>query len=187
MEEEVKIPTNVLNIIYNHSIIYGNFQSENFAISMDHIIRNNNIVSPIEQILFSAISLLRDMNYIDEIYNHTESNKTGLFICPQFMIDKYSVDFLLIYNNHVSNNKKMLIVECDSQQWHDRSEKERRYEKIRERYIVSKGYKIFHFTGKEITDNPFKVAIEILNYLTNNEIEEVDYYEEFTDKGSNNG
>ena len=124
---------------------------------------------------------------IDEIYNHTESNKTGLFICPQFMIDKYSVDFLLIYNNHVSNNKIMLIVECDSQQWHDRSEKERRYEKIRERYIVSKGYKIFHFTGKEITDNPFKVAIEILNYLTNNEIEEVDYYEEFTDKGSNNG
>jgi len=31
----------------------------------------------------------------------------------------------------------------------------------RDRFIQSQGLKIFHYTGKEITDDPFRVAGEI--------------------------
>lgn len=66
---------------------------------------------------------------------------------------------------------KSLIVECDSQEFHERTEKERRYEKARDRHLLSMGYKVFHYTGSEICKDPIGVAIEILVYLTEDDKE----------------
>ena len=79
------------------------------------------------------------------------------------------------FHRHIHNTGenigKKIIIECDSQLFHERTEKERRYEKLRDRYFTKKGYKIFHYTGKEITDYPCKIAAEILAYITDTSIE----------------
>ena len=81
-----------------------------------------------------------------------------------FKVDKYRTDFKVDF---LCGNKieKSVLVECDSQQFHERTEKERRYEKARDRYLKIKGMEILHYTGKEILENPFLVAKEIINYL----------------------
>jgi Uncharacterized protein conserved in bacteria len=60
---------------------------------------------------------------------------------------------------------RQVIVECDSQQFHERTEEERRYEKQRDRFLTVEGYKVFHFTGAEIVRNPWSVAAEILEFV----------------------
>lgn len=90
----------------------------------------------------------------------------GVFIRPQKRVDKYRVDFLVSYDNPLWGGKTLsnkVLVECDSQEFHDRNEKERRYEKARDRVIQKKGYRIFRYTGREIIDQPFVVATEILD------------------------
>jgi very-short-patch-repair endonuclease len=51
--------------------------------------------------------------------------------------------------------------------WHERTERERRYEKRRDRDLARHGYHVFRFTGKEIMEDPGRVAIEVLGYVTN--------------------
>lgn len=77
---------------------------------------------------------------------------------PQFKIGSYRVDF--VAKN--SCEGLSVIVECDSQQFHDRTEKERRYEKQRDRFLQEKGYRIFHFTGSEIFQMPYECARQVI-------------------------
>jgi len=80
------------------------------------------------------------------------------------MIGKYYIDFLVSYN--ILGQSQKVLIECDSQQWHETTEDQRRYEKSRDRYLLKKGYKVFHYTGKEIINNPYIVACEVLEHLT---------------------
>lgn len=61
--------------------------------------------------------------------------------------------------------KKVVIIECDSQQFHERTEPERRYEKARDRFLQVEGYKIFHYTGASIKNNSLDIAKEIIAYV----------------------
>jgi len=61
------------------------------------------------------------------------------------------------------------VVECDSQQFHERTEEERRYEKARDRFLQKKGYKIFHYTGADIKSNYKKIVREIIRYALERE------------------
>lgn len=166
--KDINIPDNVISFIEICSKKYSAFQEDLFYSNITEFIDTFQISSPIEQILYSALNLVRDINFIDsfEFYS-LKYIKQGLYIEPQKIIDKFRVDFFVVYYNNISADKKELIVELDSQEWHERTEKERRYEKMRERFIVSKGYTIFRYTGKEIIDNPFGIAIEIISYVTN--------------------
>ena len=138
------------------------------------------IESPIEQILYCALKTIQMLNYIDEeeivLFNKT-SHILGLNIISQARIGKYRCDFLISFMPVTSkpNSRvlkmclerfKQLIVECDSQQFHERTEKERRYEKARDRYFSKQGYKVFHYTGSEIIKRSLEIAIEILAYVT---------------------
>lgn len=114
--------------------------------------REHNIESPIEQILYTSLIVVEILNDLNNIT-----------LVSQPSVGKYRADFGLSYN------KKRLLVECDSQQWHERTEKERRYEKERDRYIKKQGYEIFHYTGKEIMEDPIKTATEIIEYLIDRE------------------
>ena len=93
------------------------------------------------------------------------SDEDDIVIIPQKTIGKYRCDFEIIYHYPSKETIKSVIIECDSQEWHERTEIERRYEKQRDRYLVSKNYNTLHFTGKEIIANPMKVASEIIEYL----------------------
>lgn len=134
------------------------------------------IESQIEQILLTALLFIMKKNSVhlsDPILIDEFKIVAGLIIDPQFEIGPYRVDFRIENRKQLWNEKndiiadesKIILVECDSQEWHERSEKERRYEKARDRYFAKKGLKIFHYTGKEITEDPAKVAAEILREI----------------------
>jgi len=148
----------------------------------DHVVD-----SPIEQLFYCAIHALRKINDIPL----GDGGTAGLYVEPQISINKYKVDFEVSYhelirgrdkfdfeNKHkyilysaTSIESKRVIVECDSQIFHERTEPERRYEKKRDRDLIRLGYKVFHFTGKEINDNPYLPAKEVLEYLCESDIE----------------
>jgi len=134
------------------------------------------IDSPIEQLFYCAVNVLLELNYIAPSETHGlpgHEYVRGVGIWPQEKIHKYRVDFLMDNQLRRDKNwiKKEVIVECDSQVFHERTEAERRYEKKRDRDLTRLGYKVFHFTGKEITDNPYLPAKEALEYLCEYDIE----------------
>ena len=126
--------------------------------------------SPIEHVLYCAIRALAKVNGIQEddgpFKVNGELHMFGLHVQPQVVVGKYRVDFIIsreqLFCGPTRCEKQEIIVECDSQEFHERTEPERRYEKRRDRFLVSQGYKVFHFTGTEIVKEPFRVAAEIL-------------------------
>lgn len=140
----------------------GNHTSEYFQVCIINTdFEKYNISSPIEQILYITLKSLSGL--LDPI-----------IITPQHQIGKYRCDFLIqTCDEKTSRHYKEVIVECDSQEFHDRSEKERRYEKQRDRFFTSKGYKTLHFTGKEIMESPFKCSAEIFCYLFDSDQDDV--------------
>ena len=150
-------------------IIAKNFYTEKMFSELDCYGFMNKMTSPIEQMFCLALILLRDSNFVDG----------EIRIYPQYKIGKYSCDFMIEYKRLTGPGEfeGNIIVECDSQEFHDRSERERRYEKTRERFIVSKGFRVLRFTGKEITENPFIPAIEVLSLLTKTNIDDLSSYD----------
>lgn len=191
MSDSITLPDNSQKFLDKCANIYGNFRNECFNITAWSYIQESEISSPIEQMLLSALLLIKETSEFPNAdpEDFDEYMKFhGINIFPQHRIDKFRVDFYLEYYKQFRINKKTketsgfsktLIVELDSQQFHERTEQERRYEKMRERLLVSKGYKIFRYTGKEITDDPFKVALEIISYLTEKPEEDLNYFKEF--------
>lgn len=134
------------------------------------------IDSPIEQMVFIALlTLMKRMNIpLQDVEDYGKYHLVnGILIKPQYKIGKYFVDFYINYTQIIGLPEgkpvivqdKTIIVECDSQEWHERTEKERRYEKARDRYLTQKGYKVFHYTGREIIKKPFRVVKEILQEI----------------------
>ena len=110
----------------------------------------NNIKSPIEKMFLAAFCFIKQLETLN------------VCIYPQYTIGKYNVDFLVCKSNWRS---KGLIIELDGHNFHDRDEKQRRHEKERDRFLQSEKYKVFHYTGKEITDNPYQAVMDAVNYL----------------------
>lgn len=139
--------------------------------------------SPIEHILyvaFNTIARLNDYEPSDPVDIGDEHYIVGIDLWCQHRIGKYRVDFLAFYGKYPRRGEKgyfqhskKLVVECDSQSFHERTEQERRYEKARDRYLQTKGYTVFHYTGTEIFKEPMRIAKEIIAYLTDSNIEEL--------------
>jgi very-short-patch-repair endonuclease len=131
------------------------------------------IASPIEQLFYTSLQAY--INFFDfPIFSPDKVNgvmiANGMEIQPQHILLSYRVDFHIAWYGHrheiYPKPKKAVVVECDSQQWHERTEKERRYEKHRDRRLAAAGLHTFRFTGKEIIENPFKPVLEVCNFLT---------------------
>lgn len=171
------MPKNVSSFITKVSEIVGNYESEIFSIGCWQEMPDLKIDSPIEMLFYVAINALRKINRMDGDSGVTVS------IQPQRKIEKYRVDFVVSEIDwRKEKTNKSVIVECDGHEFHEKDEKARRYEKQRDRKLQSLGWKIFRFTGKEITDNPVMVAAEVLSFVTNSEIEnlvDVNFFTEF--------
>lgn len=132
----------------------------------------DNISSPIEQLLYISICTLHRLYSLPRYDTRAIDGKPyeyGLRIIPQFTIRTYRVDFYVEWCGYgfvVPESKKSVVVECDSQQWHERTEQERRYEKRRDRDLAQLGLHTFRFTGKEIKEDPFKPVAEVLGFVT---------------------
>lgn len=136
-----------------HDILKTGF-CPSYITSLGTVMDKLGIVSPIEKILYFTLT------HFDYLSSLREENYKRIKIFPQKKIGKYRVDF------KVKGDRSELIVECDSQMWHEKDEKQRRYEKERDRYLQSKEYKVFHYTGKELMSQPLLPAVEIINQVT---------------------
>lgn len=172
MVKKNELPEDVLRVIDQASKMVGKFHDELFNQNTWNECLEYKMESPLEQVLYAAFNAVREMDYQDRdepIEINGENHIAGLGLIPQYQIGKYRADFLGIFGR-VDRDKRVytneVVVECDSQQFHERTEKERRYEKARDRFFQVKGYKVFRYTGKEILEDPFKVACEIVGFLT---------------------
>ncbi len=150
---KIKIVKEVNNFISKCAKEVGKFEAEDFDMTLFHEYHNHKIQSPIEQTMHCAIKTIVKLNRIKQ-----------LNVFPQHKVGTYRVDFYIEYGDLPT--LRSVIVECDSQKFHDRNEKQRRYEKARSRFIVMAGYKAFHYTGAEIMKNALSLAVEIVSYLT---------------------
>ena len=165
----------VLRFLVSASEAISSFEYDAFHSNTYCFLWDKGIDSPIEQVLYTAIKVLGKINFlieIDVIETPNGPMSVGLIIFPQKEIGSYRVDFLISYKCPGSLETKSVIVECDSQAFHERTESERRYEKERDRFFATKGYQVFHFTGTEILREPYRVAAEILAYVTSEPVEE---------------
>jgi very-short-patch-repair endonuclease len=127
------------------------------------------MTSPIERLLYCALRAVQESWPIpgsepDKFVGDEMTWTPGLTIQTQVRIGEYRVDFI-VTDFKSDGSYLQILVECDSQAWHERSPEEREYEKTRDRFLVSQGYKVFHYSGREITRNPMKVAEEILSEI----------------------
>lgn len=157
--------------------IIAEFERDSFGYNLAHEFDDLKIESPIEQLLYAALHLVAKLNYIDmmDTIKVGEVEITGgLFVNPQAQIGKYRVDFLVSFTKPCllkqaledPSQSRTVVVECDSQQFHERTEQERRYEKARDRHLLKAGYNSLHFTGKEIIEDPSRIASEVLAHVT---------------------
>jgi len=177
----MKLNENIIDFMHECTDVISSYESDLFLQNTESEFEDLNIKSPLEQILYAALKCIRTINSIQDDDPVEISGKVwllGLSIEPQKKIGKYRVDFLVtnywIDHKKQEQKERSVIVECDSQQWHERTEKERRYEKRRDRDLILKGYKIFHYTGKEITKTPFIVAREIIAFTMGVDLEVID-------------
>jgi very-short-patch-repair endonuclease len=79
---------------------------------------------------------------------------------------KYYLDFLLAI--WLPNDRTIHIaIECDGHDFHEKTKKQARYDKQRERALIKEGYTVIRFTGSEIYADPLKCADEIFEVAKN--------------------
>lgn len=148
--------------------------------------QNWNIDLPIRD--FIGISRSIGLNHGLHLADHLCT--TTLSISPQVQIGDYRVDILLeleyFQRQEIDANVQLffdqeaatspenytyhqkitkLIVECDGHEFHEKTKKQAARDKRRDRALQSLGYKVFRFTGTEISGNALACAEEVLMAL----------------------
>lgn len=144
----MQLPDNIRPILRNISTYYSSVIEKQFVDDCKTKWDDFNITSPIEMVLMVSLICV----------GLTNNLKGKIEVFPQYHIGDYRVDFCVKSKNH------SIVVECDSQAFHDRSEKERAYEKKKDRYLQKNNYKVFRFTGRDILSNPLAIANEVISF-----------------------
>lgn len=127
------------------------------------------IQSPIEQIFYAAFSTLCGATGTPVFEEENFLKEQGFRLQAQAVIDMYRVDFV-VSQRYLGPDESPVIVELDGHPFHDKDKFQRAYEKGRDRHLVARGYRVLHFTGSEVVADAFRVAHEVLNVLTSNDI-----------------
>lgn len=98
----------------------------------------------------------------------TTMTKWGFKPITQVKIGKYRTDILIEEEN------VKLIVECDGKEFHKNIAG---YEIDRDVYFLNKGYKVEHFSGSEIYNDPDAIVISIIKTYFPNKLREGKYTE----------
>jgi len=161
-QQSFEIPENVSKFLARASDVYGRYKADEFSQFMWG--ECSRIQSPIEQLFLVAINLVGEVNFvsISIAKEKFRDDNDDLLIIPQWQVGKYRADFAL--RRHPLD--KIVCVELDGHEFHDRTEPQRRYEKTRDRFFTGSGYSVLHFTGAEIVRDPCAVALEAFNLAT---------------------
>lgn len=110
-----------------------------------------------------AIHLVAEINLAPALIVDTfVEDRDHLLVIPQWRAGKYRTDFALRHDRL----KRIVCVELDGHEFHDRDERQRRHEKTRDRFLTASGYSVLHFTGSEIFKDPCAAALEAFNVAT---------------------
>lgn len=149
------------------------------------------IKSPIEQLFY--IEWFRQVRC-----QHASSIQGEYWLEPQYEIKEkkkvlYRVDFIVLQAKDVCQHPTCqredfppygksinIVIELDSFAFHEKTKEQFEYEKKRDRYLHQKEWKVFRFSGSEITRNVSACVGEICEYLGDLECTEIDrLYEEY--------
>ena len=131
----------------------------------------------IEERFGKKLTPIEMLFFIEWAYRMDEENNVPpawerFYIYPQYDITlknskRYRVDFFIKYTKDWKkfNKKESVIVELDSYLWHGSTPEQFTKEKKRERDLVSEGYEIIRFSGREVYRNPEKCVNEVMNYM----------------------
>ena len=133
--------------------------------------------SPIEVALGAAIWTLWDsVSWLGhqmlavvpahQIEDGLNSPGFGAVLVPQFQVEQYRADFLIIWRADPQVEIRMLI-ECDGHDFHERTKEQAASDKRRDRALQTVGYPVLRFTGSEIHKDPVGRAREVINALGN--------------------
>lgn len=144
--------------------------------------------SDIEKTLLCAIHSLAYRNDTIEMLSYAESflypeeapssraekriaGGFGVFLWPQFQVGKYRADFRLVNKRYewvgpgnfdFESRTYQILIECDGHDFHERTKEQAARDKKRDRFLQSKGWQVFRFTGSEIYNDPIACAREAL-------------------------
>lgn len=135
--------------------------------ALDECIESHKMESPIEQIFY--VAWLYSCRYLNDIQ-----------LCPQKKIGNFRVDFEVDIFGHfvnheypftceqleeISKNCTKIAIELDGHDWHEKTKEQVEKDKKRERFIVSSGYRIFRFSGREVFKDPLSCVDEVRNFI----------------------
>lgn len=119
--------------------------------------------SPIERMLGVGL-------YNAQAYWESLADSRGLNIYPQMDIvcgkKTYRADFQI--SAIVGGKEKILVVECDGHEFHEKTREQAVRDRQRERDLIKEGYIVVRFTGSEIYNNLYKCISEIRTILFGN-------------------
>jgi len=98
------------------------------------------------------------------------------YVWMQERIDSYRVDFAICRGRYSVRRidgdskegveiSKVLVVECDGHDYHERTKEQAAKDKSRDRHLVASGFTVMRFTGSELYSDPFARAREVSSYL----------------------
>lgn len=90
-----------------------------------------------------------------------EMTKNSIIAFPQCYLEELNggrVDLLLKWGG------RELVVECDGYEWHQSKEQFAK-DRQRDRILVSAGYEVMRFTGKELLEDVAKCVIEVADHI----------------------
>lgn len=144
-----KLPKNVKGFISDRVLANLN----------DLLINLDKCESPIEQLLGIAL--------FEYAPKRLEGITSDYFIFSQEPIKtsefSYRADFVIdaIRNNDL----KRFVIECDGHDYHEKTKKQAKRDKERDRNMTQLGYTVIRFTGSEIFENPIVCARETFNII----------------------
>lgn len=163
-----KIADNVLSFLDKAAALHAKSEAEQFSQNMYGDMRELGMQSPIEDMFWVALNAICAAHCFPinpdpvQCENGVWRDSYGIHVSPQARIGKYRVDFLVKQALITRKDEPAVVVELDGHDFHDKDKRQRAYEKARDRFLVSQGCRVLHFTGSEVVADPFKVAYESL-------------------------
>lgn len=135
--------------------------------------------SPIERVL--AWSLMLNQTYLGgEAVFYARASKEQLqalmdrfghpahaaYVSAQAVVGQYRVDFLVAYSVATANAPLFLAVECDGHEFHEKTKRQARRDKRRDRDLAAMGVQTIRFAGSEIWADATSCANTIYDIIS---------------------
>lgn len=133
---------------------------------LNEIDKNEKLANPMQLLVIDFDETIRKLSLCESpiekimLLNLESISKSRGRVIPQYSFDDYNyrVDFYLKLDQNVN-----IVVECDGHDYHEKTKKQAKRDKKRDRKLqqIPEVDFVFRFTGSEIYNNPEKCASEI--------------------------